>query len=693
MTALGRPRRWPSPPIAFQILALLLAGLVVAQTVTLVLTVLLPPAPATQHSLADIAAGLRGAVPDDSDDDDRPLVRTVETQPPSLQSPGWVASEQASADLARLLNVDRRDVRLLFYAPPPFAGTESRRGHRPTPLAMLLTSTAYAQTPVAGPTGVIIQHDAGGGVPGAPDGWGGPGPGLIIGGMSARSGVQGFPSGGFAGPSSALRAFGDGSRQRAFVRSGFGGPVAAPGSAGGGVVIGGRTFDRAPATTSRFVVAKPAARFSDPLFNAPFRSPTPVIAPARPAPLVLDPVADAAAREPALSPLGPGPIVRLTPADEPLRTAPRALPPPPAAQTARTAPAEPDAAVTGRALAPPVARSLFGLAPAPFIEGDFVAALRVGPDRWVTLRPEPEAFPNSWQRRVLMWFALSLAVVAPLGWVFARRLAAPLAGFAAAAERLGRDPSSPVMVSDGPAEVGRAARAFNAMQARLTRYITDRTAMIGAISHDLRTPLARMRFRLERASPALRREIGQDIDQMEAMISSVLAFMRDDAEAGARQRVDLRSLLECVIDEAEVTGAEIELEPGEPAEVEVSVLGLQRVFANLVDNAVKYGDSARVRLYVEGDEAVTEIRDQGPGLSPDDLERVFTPFYRSVGARTSSKQGVGLGLSTARSIVRAHGGDIRLDLPGDGLRVQVRLPVARPGPARARPPAEMQVAE
>jgi signal transduction histidine kinase len=320
-----------------------------------------------------------------------------------------------------------------------------------------------------------------------------------------------------------------------------------------------------------------------------------------------------------------------------------------------------------------------------------VAALRIGPNQWVTLRPEPEAFPNSWQRRVLMWFALSLAVVAPLGWIFARRLAAPLAGFAAAAEQLGRDPASPVIVAGGPAEIGRAARAFNAMQGRLSRYITDRTAMIGAISHDLRTPLARLRFRLERASPSLRREIGQDLDQMEAMITSVLAFMREDAEAGARQRVDLRSLLECVIDEAEVTGADVALAPGEPAEVEVSVLGLQRVFANLVDNAVKYGDSARVTLRLEGDETVVEIRDRGPGLEASELERVFTPFYRGVEARTSSKQGVGLGLSSARSIVRAHGGDIRLMLPGEGLLVQVRLPLVE-GIATA-PPVRLQAAE
>ncbi len=640
----GRPfRRWPSPPIALQILALLIAGLVVAQTVTLVLTVLLPPAPAMHHSLADIAAGLRGAMPDS--DDDRPLIRTVETQPPSLQSPGWVASEPARADLARLLNAPREDVRLLFYAPPPFAGTESRRPGRP-PLALLLTSYAEAQTlpPGPGPGGV-------GGLRA------GPGP---MGGVQIR---QDFPS------DAAMRG-----------------------------VVGQRVFQAGDAGGQRIFSysSSAAGRSTDPLFAAPFRSranmtlPDSLRGPAPPAP-PLDPVADAVAREPTLKrPPPPQPLTATAPVVEPVQAAPHvALPAPRPPPPPRPAP-EPEATV-GRPLAAPAARSLFGLAPPPFIEGEFVAALRVGPDQWVTLRPQPEAFPNSWQRRVLMWFALSLAVVAPLGWIFARRLAAPLAGFAAAAEQLGRDPASPVIVADGPAEIGRAARAFNAMQGRLSRYITDRTAMIGAISHDLRTPLARLRFRLERASPSLRREIAQDLDQMEAMITSVLAFMREDAEAGARQRVDLRSLLECVIDEAEVTGAEVVLEPGEPAEVEVSVLGLQRVFANLVDNAVKYGDSARVALHVEGDETVVEIRDRGPGLEPSELERVFTPFYRGVEARTSSKQGVGLGLSSARSIVRAHGGDIRLALPGEGLLVQVRLPLV--GTVEARPPARLQAAE
>jgi signal transduction histidine kinase len=605
------------------------------------------------HSLADIAGGLRGAMPENNTD--RPLVRTVEIQPPSLQSPGWVASEPASADLARLLNAPREDVRLLFYAPPPFAGAESRRPGHP-PLALLFTTYAEAQTLPPGP---------------GPGGVGG-----LRGGMApgARQGFLGSPAG-------AMRAAGG---QRAFRSD-------AAGTANTG--LGGqRTFRYSSADAE-------AGRSADPLFAAPFRSRTMTLpdslrGAAAPNSPPLDPVADAAAREPTLKAAPPPqPLAPTVPITETVRAAaPHVELPAPRLASPKPAPE----ASAGRPLPAPAARTLFGLAPPPFIEGDFVAALRVGPDQWVTLRPQPEAFPNSWQRRVLMWFALSLAVVAPLGWIFARRLAAPLAGFAAAAEQLGRDPASPVIVADGPAEIGRAARAFNAMQGRLSRYITDRTAMIGAISHDLRTPLARLRFRLERASPSLRLEIGQDLDQMEAMITSVLAFMREDAEAGLRQRVDLRSLLECVIDEAEVTGADVALEPGEPAEVEVSVLGLQRVFANLVDNAVKYGDRARVTLHLEGDETVVEIRDQGPGLAASELERVFTPFYRGVEARTSSKQGVGLGLSSARSIVRAHGGDIRLILPegglsGEGLLVQVRLPLV--AGLEVTPPLRLQAAE
>jgi signal transduction histidine kinase len=267
----------------------------------------------------------------------------------------------------------------------------------------------------------------------------------------------------------------------------------------------------------------------------------------------------------------------------------------------------------------------------------------------VVLRPEPAGFPNGWQRRLLLWFAISFMVVAPVGYLFARRLVAPLAAFVGAAERLGRDPSAPLMRLEGPAEIGRAARAFNDMQVRLKRYVEDRTGMVGAISHDLRTPLSRLRFKLERVDPETRASMLSDVAQMEAMITSVLDFIRDASEPSRRQRADLR------------------------------------VLTNLVDNAIRYGGEARVSLASSADEAVVEIADNGPGLVPEELERVFQPFYRSQPARTLDVGGVGLGLSLSRSIARAHGGDVQLRSGEPGLVAELRLPLPISGSGAARP--------
>ncbi len=314
----------------------------------------------------------------------------------------------------------------------------------------------------------------------------------------------------------------------------------------------------------------------------------------------------------------------------------------------------------------------------PPMAGDFIAALQVGPGRWVMVRPRPEGFPNFWQRRLLLWFAVSFAVVAPIGYLFARRLVAPLAAFAGAAERLGRDPNAPLMTLGGPAEIGRAARAFNDMQVRLKRYVEDRTAMVGAISHDLRTPLARLRFKLERVEPTYRASMLKDVAEMEAMITSVLDFIRDASEPSRRQRADLRSIVECVVDDAAMVGGAAVLSPGDPVAVDVDMLAIQRVVTNLVDNAVQYGGSAKVSLGERGGEAVVEIADEGPGLPSTELERVFQPFYRSDPARTLDKGGVGLGLSLSRSIARAHGGEVSLRPGSPGLIAELRLPLTAP---------------
>jgi len=311
------------------------------------------------------------------------------------------------------------------------------------------------------------------------------------------------------------------------------------------------------------------------------------------------------------------------------------------------------------------------------VVGAFVAALQRPDGRWTVVRTPPEPFIRIWHQRMAMWLFGCLLIVLPAAYLFARRITAPIDGFARAAQALGRDPNAPPMAVSGPAEIGAAASAFNDMQARIRRYVEDRTAMVGAVSHDLRTPLARIRYKMESAPDGLKGQVLSDVDQMERMIGSVLAFIREGRETGARERLDLLSIVECVVDDAGLAGADVEIVDGSPLAVTGDGLALQRMLANLVDNAVKYGGRARIEVEAAGDDAVIRIADNGPGLPAAELEQVFKPFYRPGKARTLDDGGVGLGLSVARSIARSHGGDVQLEpSAGGGLTAVVRLPLA-----------------
>jgi signal transduction histidine kinase len=311
----------------------------------------------------------------------------------------------------------------------------------------------------------------------------------------------------------------------------------------------------------------------------------------------------------------------------------------------------------------------------PF-SGPFLAAARRADGLWIIVRPTARPFLSEWQLRILLWLGGSALLIAPAGYLFARRITAPLATFADAARRLGSDPNSPPVRLDGPAELGVAADAFNDMQLRLRRYIADRTAMFSAISHDLRTPLARTRFKIERAPEPLKEAIARDLDQMEAMITSVLTFMRQGAASGARKPLDLRSLLETLVAEIADAGGAASLDAAEAPIISGDLVALKRMFDNLLRNAAAYAGPAHVLLRVEGSETVVDIQDQGPGVAETELERVFDPFYRADRARNLDSGGVGLGLAIARAIAREHGGEITLRLRHPGLSAIVRLPLA-----------------
>ncbi len=311
-----------------------------------------------------------------------------------------------------------------------------------------------------------------------------------------------------------------------------------------------------------------------------------------------------------------------------------------------------------------------------FLIAPFTVAIRQPSGMWAVVQPKPVFGLTDWQRRIALWFILSAIAIAPIAYVFARRLSTPIRLFADAAERLGRDPRAEPLVLKGPAEIAVAVRAFNDMQERLRRYVEDRTAMVAAIAHDLRTPLTRLRFRIETLPEDQRAKISGDIDQMEAMISAALTFVRDASRPGERTRLELSSLLESLCDEMAETGCATAVEAGEKVVLEGDPMALRRLFSNLLENAVKFGGRARTRVYRDDRHAVVEIEDDGPGIPPADRERVFEPFYRREPSRSRQTGGIGLGLAVVRSIARGHGGDVELlNRSGGGLTARVELPL------------------
>lgn len=308
----------------------------------------------------------------------------------------------------------------------------------------------------------------------------------------------------------------------------------------------------------------------------------------------------------------------------------------------------------------------------------FIASVRLDDGQWATVSP-PTGLWSPWHTRILLTFLACLVLLLPLAWLMARRLARPVRLFAQAAERLGSDPHAPPLHETGPLEVRAAAHAFNDMQTKLNRYIEGRTQMVAAIAHDLRTPLTRLRFRAEQADPDIRDRMAEDIAQMDGMISQALAYVRGETMREERTVLDLSALAGSVVDDLTEIGADVSFAAGEPVFVLGESLNLRRALANLVENAVKFAGAAEVSATTEGTLAVVTVSDSGPGLPSDELETVFEPFHRGERSRNRDTGGTGLGLAVARSIARAHEGDVILtNRPDGGLVARLTLPVANP---------------
>lgn len=287
-------------------------------------------------------------------------------------------------------------------------------------------------------------------------------------------------------------------------------------------------------------------------------------------------------------------------------------------------------------------------------------------------RPPPIAPRGDFVTYVIL-FLFSIGILAAL---VARMTMRPLKQLAQAATELGNNIERPPLPERGAKEIRLAAAAFNAMQARIRQHIRQRSHILAAVTHDLQTPLTRLRLRLEKVDdPELREKLIGDLSAMQSMVREGLDLARSMDSAEPMRRLDLDSLIDSVCADAADAGQTVTCEGKANASLMARPVALRRCLTNLIDNACKYGQFAHIVVSIEGAFVLIRISDGGPGIPESELEKVFEPFYRLEGSRSRDTGGTGLGLTIARNIVEQHGGTVQLkNLPGGGLEVALSLP-------------------
>lgn len=306
----------------------------------------------------------------------------------------------------------------------------------------------------------------------------------------------------------------------------------------------------------------------------------------------------------------------------------------------------------------------------------FVAQVRLADGTLATFDSRLPQATEHWPYRLAGSIAVLLVAVIAVSLVAVRWATKPLKTLADAADELGRNINRPPLAESGPAEVAQAARAFNTMQSRLAAYLRERTQVLAAMSHDLKTPITRLRLRAELLQDAqLREKFGNDLQEMEAMVSSALDFLRGMDNGEPAQPVDIDALLESLQADLRETGGTVAIEGRTTAPYRGRPQALKRCLANLLENAVKYGRSARVVVDDDAERLRIRILDEGPGLPPEQMEKVFEPFYRVEGSRNRDTGGTGLGLAIAKNVAELHHGRIELRNRAEGgLEAALMLP-------------------
>ncbi len=310
------------------------------------------------------------------------------------------------------------------------------------------------------------------------------------------------------------------------------------------------------------------------------------------------------------------------------------------------------------------------------VPSGFEIAVRFSNEGWLIVRGLDRSPYLDGSIAFVGWLALAALTIGGLSWLAARRLIGPLQSLTRGAERMGLRREAEPVPESGPPELRTIARAFNAMRDRLARFVDDRTRMVAAISHDLRTPLTRMRLRVELvADGETRHKLLSDIAQMEQIVGETLAWARDDAIRGAREAVDIAALVHGVCDDAIDSGHAVTCDAVGRIPALCHAPAVRRAIVNLVDNGLAWGGKVVVSVTDRGEHVEVTVADDGPGIPVDQRERVFEPFARLDPSRNRDTGGAGLGLSIARDAIRAHGGDIALgEASPHGLVATISLP-------------------
>jgi len=310
----------------------------------------------------------------------------------------------------------------------------------------------------------------------------------------------------------------------------------------------------------------------------------------------------------------------------------------------------------------------------------FVAQVPLRDGTLATFDTRLPAQTANWPYRLLLSLAVLLAAVIAVSLLAVRWVTRPLKVLAETAEELGKNIHRPALEERGPLEVMRAAHALNTMQARLIGTLDERTRVLAAMSHDLKTPITRLRLRAELLEDAgLKAKVAADLDEMQSMVGGALDFLRGAGSGEPVKPVDMAALLESLQADMQELGGEVRIEgaalkpfPGKPQ-------ALKRCLWNLLDNAVKYGKKARVAVDDNDERLEIRIQDEGPGIPPSEIGKVFEPFYRVEGSRSRETGGTGLGLSIAKGIAEDHGGSLTLRNRAEGGLESI-LTLPRRGP-------------